>query len=587
MRGDTSKRRLVVLPTTMLAVWIALASLIPPPLLQPPPAAAQACTAGQIGIGDPYFPTMGNGGYDVQHYDLDLEIDVPGSEIVTATVTLEALAFVDLCSFNLDFEGLEIEEVTIDDIPATFSRNGKELTITPARAIEAGEWFAATVRYHGKPVVASFSDSEPKAESAEDARRGLGGGDPDEVIGYQGGWFTAKDEIFTLGQPTGSRFWYPVNEHPADKATYSATYTVAKPFVVVANGSPIDQIDDESTTTYVWESRDSIASYLVTFHAGRLEIEELKGPNGLPIRLSFAPSVPEDQRAVFRKLPDMIAYAETVFGPYPFESAGATVTSTKQNAALETQTLPIYGSKGDSRDTPLTAQQIHTVEFTIFHEMAHQWFGNSVSVQHWQDIWLSEGFASYGEALWYEHTKGIPARDAWLKDYYAFNQLMTRLQDPSRRQEVTAQDVLKGVQWEGYCADDACVTSLMSAIGAERDADLEAIPGEEALAALETMNAAPEGFPGPPVLTGDPGGPELFSHGAVYSRGALTLHALRLEVGDETFFAILQAWAERYNNGNGATADFIAVAEEVSGQELGTLFDAWLYQPALPPLAFE
>jgi aminopeptidase N len=172
--------------------------------------------------------------------------------------------------------------------------------------------------------------------------------------------------------------------------------------------------------------------------------------------------------------------------------------------ALETQTLSLFG-----RD--LTSADPASVQTVIAHELAHQWFGDSVSPANWQDIWLNEGFASYAEWLWIEHIAGAQERDRIIVETY-------------------------------------------------RQLDVRAPP--------------------PP---GSPPRGDLFNDG-VYRRGGMTLHALRLRLGDDTFFKILRAYAERYRHGNASTADFIAVAEETGGQELDPLFEGWLYDKRLPEI---
>lgn len=546
---------------------------------------APTCTAGSVGAGDPYFPTMGNGGYDVWHYDLDLTLDVSGGEIEAATVTIEALALANLCSFNLDFEGLTIDGVTVDGEEADYARHFKELTVTPDEPIEAGETFITTVTYHGTPVIADLDSGSPAEEAPGDLdpAEGIGGGDPHEMDAIDSGWFVADDEIFIIGEPSGSRFWYPVNEHPLDKATYTASYTVPEPFVVVANGTLIEETDHGDTITYVWDSRDPMAPYLVMFHAGMLEIEEIEGPDGLPVLLSFAPNVPDAQREVFRTIPEMMAFAESVFGPYPFESIGATVASPVFFHALETQTIPIYGSFGEDRDEALSDSLLLELELTIFHEIAHQWYGNAVTIQSWHDIWLNEGFAAYAESLWLEHTRGIEARDAHLRSFYVLNEITARFNDPEIVAELTARDVLEALDEMGACEDD-CFEIVGPMIGAETEADLDEISAEDAIASLEENGVPRDFFPGIPMLTGNPGPANLFSWAGIYGRGSLTVHALRLEIGDEAFFKLLPLWVERFHNGHAGTADLILLAEEVSGQQLDELFDAWLYQYELPPL---
>jgi aminopeptidase N len=232
----------------------------------------------------PWLHHQGNGGYDAQHYDLDLALDISQGAIISATTTIDALALVDLCTFNLDFESLTVSAVSVNGDPSTHVRRGKELTIALEEPFKAGTAFTVEVSYHGTPIAASYdAGSTVPGDTPVDEGDGTDGADPDEDSALRGGWFTYEDEIFALGEPTGNRFWYPVNEHPADKATYTANYTVAKPFEVVANGSPVERIDYGAITTYVWDSRDPIASYLVTFHAGMLEREELTTADGLPI----------------------------------------------------------------------------------------------------------------------------------------------------------------------------------------------------------------------------------------------------------------------------------------------------------------
>jgi len=550
------------------------------------PDGRAGCVTGPTGIGDGYFPTMGNGGYDVRHYDLDLRIEVETSEILAATTTIEALAVADLCAFNLDFEGLDIDGITVDGQSTEHVRRGKELTIKPERAIDAGDELTVEIRYSGTPILQDeLGDGPARGQEPPADVIGVGGSDPDEDSVFSGGWFVAEDEIFILGEPTGNRTWFPVNEHPADKATYSFRYTVAEPFVVVGNAVKTNEIDNGDTTTFVYESADPIANYLVTFHAGRLEVEKLEGPGGLPITLSFAPTVPEDQRAVFRRLPEIIASQEALFGPYPFETAGAIVAGAEFYLALETQTVPVYGTYGDDPDAELSPGALAAIENIIVHETAHQWFGDAVSIQRWRDIWLNEGFATYAEALWLEETEGIDARDEMLRELYAASLAASTFTDPALLADLTAADVLGAIQDQGEFLDQEPIASFLGLLDVDDEADLDEVPAAAALAALEASGVPADFFPGLPLLTGDPGRDQIFSTSGVYGRGALTLHALRVEVGDDAFFEILKEWSERFGGGNAATGDLVTLAEEVSGAELSPLFDAWLLEVALPELA--
>jgi aminopeptidase N len=560
--------------------------------------AAPGCTAGSSGIGDGYFPLAGNSGYDVLHYALDLELDVDAAALTAGEVAIEALANQSLCAFNLDYRGPAIELVTVDALPATFSRRGGELTVTPAAPIGQGERFLVSVVYRGglettllddatlfPQLVETAEAATPAAEPATPVASsadglGVGGGAEPQLFG---GLYRAEGTLFLAGEPFGAELLFPVNGHPADKATYSFRLTVSDPYLAVANGVLVERIAEDGATTTVWASRDPIASYLVTVHAGEIDLVEQTAPNGLRLQFAFAEDVPASQRAVFDRTEEMVAYFEGVFGPYPFETAGATVVSQFLWFALETQGLPIFGSLAVLGGDDLAPQDLADFEETVVHELAHQWFGDNVTPLRWQDIWLNEGFATYSQYLWVEHTRGIAARDERLAESYDFVAAQIRLTDPGIRPTLTGLDVLEvfGLPPEELPAE------LLALFGVETVAELADISFDEALARF-----AAEGVPlglllVEPALTGDPGPDQLFSSISVYQRGALAVHALRLEVGDDAFFAILRGWTARYRNGNATVDDFAALAEEVSGRELDAFFAAWLFSPELPPLAID
>jgi aminopeptidase N len=439
---------------------------------------------GAAGIGDPYFPLLGNGGYDAVHYTLALVLDVAGETIREATATIDAVATQDLSSFNLDFRGPRIDGVTVDGAAVDWARDGSELTITPAAPIPDDAAFQVEVRYHGDPDI---------------------GGDDR----FERGWWSTGDSVFTVGEPAGSDVWYPVNGHPLDKATYTIAITVTDPFSVVSNGllSSVEKTTgaagNPSTTTFIWENAEPTASYLVTFHAAELEIVSEEGPEGITYIEAFPPGFPDEEARLFDRVPEMVDVFAELFGPYPFDSLGTTVfADTAFDAALETQTMIGFDRSAVN-------------ERTIAHEVAHHWFGNSVSPARWQDLWLNEGFARYAESLWAEAAHGPEAANV------AVRQQMSSLATTSR-----------------------------------------------------TPNGAG-------VLIGDPGPEHLFSE-VVYAGGALLLHELRQRVGDDVFFRILREWAARHQYGNATTGDFIALAEEISGEDLDAFFREWLFTPWSP-----
>jgi aminopeptidase N len=418
--------------------------------------------AGSSGLGDSLYPGFGNGGYDVTHYTLDITVNDVSTSDLTAIVTIEANAIQDLISFNLDFIGFKINGITINGEFADFSRKGQELTVTPLKPLVENQSFTVVIRYNGSPQ---------EMQSV--------------ALPVQTGWVTVDGGSFVLSEPDGSANYYPVNDHPLDKATYTFRVTVPDPLEVAANGVLTETIDNGDTTTFVFEARDPMASYLATINIDEFDVETMQSDNGIPIRNYYSTGLSADVRKPFARQGEMLVYFSDVYGPYPFEVYGSLVMNTEFGAALENQTLSIFGMD------MIDVQDVEGTELTVAHELSHQWFGDSVSVADWSDIWLNEGFATYSEGLWIEHLHGREALDEWVKLQY--------------------KDVVGG------------------------------------------------SYPPP----GNPPANDLFNYESVYVRGGLTLHALRLEVGDEAFFQILKKYFERYKDGNATTDDFIAVAEEV------------------------
>jgi aminopeptidase N len=437
---------------------------------------------GSAGLGDDYFPELGNGGYDALHYTLDLDWDAAINEI-SGTVTMEAEASDDLIRFNLDFAGFTISAITVNAEAATYRRKERELEITPEQPLENGQRFTVAVTYAGVPGEGVEIDSPYDA--------------------FAGGWRRYRNGVYVASQPSGASLWYPVNDHPLDKATYTFIITVPDPYVVAANGL-LEEISSnaDATTTFRWEASDPTASYLTTVNIAAFQMVQAQGPRGIPIRNYFPVDDTTELIRTFGKTGRMMRFFESIFGPYPFEAYGVVVADRSLPFALETQTLSLFG-----RDI---AGGGEGAEDVIAHELAHQWFGNSVSLVEWRDIWLNEGFATYASVLWWEHEQGVDTMNDILDEYYLI------------------------------------------------------------------INNAPF-F----VAPGNPPQDELFN-GGVYLRGAWTLHALRLEIGDADFFDTLQTYYAEYASGNATTADFIAVAETVSGQELDALFEAWLFADEVP-----
>ena len=422
---------------------------------------------------DAYVPGHGDDSFDVTHYSLGLGYKVIGNRL-DGDAVLTCVAAVDTSAITLDLAGLRVAKVSVDGATARFEHRGARLRIRVQ--LSAHQVFEVRVKYAGSPGTL-------KARHLDEA-----------------GWEELTDGVIVAAQPHGAPTWFPCNDRPSNKATYAIVMAAPSEYYVAMCGRLTDVRRRGSVVEWTWEMGQPMAPYLATVQIGRYEARELANR----VVVIAPPDVcGEGYDASFGQQPAMMTFFESVFGPYPFDDYTVVVTDDPLEIPLESQSLSTFGrnfASGDWDSVRLVA-----------HELAHQWFGNAVTLREWKDIWLHEGFACYAEWLWSEES----GRDS--------------------------------------AAEQA---AHHHARLAELDQDL---------------------------LLADPG-PALMFDDRVYKRGALTLHALRTVVGDHDFFDILQTWVERFGGGNATTADFEALAAEISGESVGELFEAWLRSTMLPPL---
>ncbi|MFJ2440521.1 MULTISPECIES: M1 family metallopeptidase [unclassified Streptomyces] len=332
---------------------------------------------GAAGLGDPYFPGLGNGGYDVRHYGLTLDY-APATGTLRGTAEITARATQDLSAFNLDLAGMKVESVTVDGARATARRSGTELTVRPREGLGRGDTFRTVVRYAGVP------------------RRIT---DPDES---HEGWLGSGKRVVALGEPTGSMAWFPGNHHPSDKASYDIEVTVPEGLAAVSNGELRSRRTVAGRTAFDWHVAEPMASYLATVAIGPYRTEETSAAKGggVPGYSAVDPTVAGDGARLVEAIPRIMKWARRTFGPYPFSSTGVIIGRPDDaEYALETQTRPFLPG-------PTSTE-------TLVHELAHQWFGNSVTPKTWRDMWLNEGFAQYAEWLWLADTENIPVETSF------------------------------------------------------------------------------------------------------------------------------------------------------------------------------
>ncbi|MFE9562762.1 M1 family metallopeptidase [Streptomyces sp. NPDC006487] len=462
------------------AALLAAASLTLVAAVVPPPRA--------LGIGDPLFPELGNPGYDVLSYDLSFAYKDNSSPLDAVTV-IDARSLTRLETVNLDFTHGKVASAEVNGEPAGFASIGEDLVLTPARPVEPDLPLHITVRHTSDP-------------------RGRG----------DGGWVVTDDGLAMANQADAAHRVFPCNDHPADKAYFTFRVSAPAGMTAVANGVPgaLPARRAGAATTWTYRTLHPMATELAQVSIGDSAVVHRTGPHGLPLRDVVPAADRERLEPWLKKTAGHIEWMEARIGRYPFENYGVLIAKARTGFELETQTLSLFESALFAGSGGYPEWYVESV---MVHELAHQWFGDSVSPRTWSDLWLNEGHATWYEALY--------------ADGLGKYSLERRMREAYQRSD----------QWR--------------AAGGPPAAPKPAAPGEKI---------------------------GLFRP-AVYDGAALILYALRQEIGAKAFDRVERRWVGENRDGVAGTEDFVRLASQEAGRDLGAFLEPWLYgkkTPAMP-----
>ncbi|MGW1377934.1 M1 family metallopeptidase [Streptomyces sp. NPDC002446] len=442
---------------------------------------------GPQGLGDRLFPMLGNTGYDVTSYDITLDYPGRNDQPLKATTEITAQATTELDHLNLDFARGTVSSVTIGGAPAKHEQHGEDLVLTPAAHISRGQELKIVVQH----------TSDPRGKS-------------------DGGWIRTADGLAMANQADAAHRVFPCNDHPSDKAFFTFHITAPQELTAVANGLPAGSGRRAASRTWTYRTAHPMATELAQVSIGKSSVLLRQGPHGLPIR-DVVPTADRNLLAKWlARTPDHVTWLERRLGPYPYEAYGVLIADAKTGFELETQTLSLF------EKTLFTTANLPDwyIESVMVHELAHHWFGNSVSPRRWSDVWLSEAHATWYEAL------------------YAQDRGSGRLPLETRMRHAYEQS--NGWRAEG----------------------------------------------GPPAMPKAPSPGEKISlfRPVVYDGSALVLFALRQKIGAAAFDRLEREWVTQHRDGVADSADFIALASKISGQNLTAFFQEWLYAERTPQM---
>jgi aminopeptidase N len=385
----------LIRPLLSLRTLIAISLALVLPLgLMPASAVPVKFSPGGSTGGDPYYPDMGNTGYDAFSYAVTLEIAIKGdgSRPVKGESVMTATATQNLSRFSMDLRGLKVSKVTIDGKSVKFSRNATKLFITPKGGIRKGQTFLTQVWYSGRPT---------KVNSP---------------TGLVEGWLETDDGVVGVGDPNNAATWMPVNDDLGDRSFFSATLRVPDGYFALSNGKTVRPPKMvKGLKEFAWKAAETMTSQNFLVAVGKFDTIGSQALPGVWTYSAIDPTIDADLKASYRtmigELPKILSFFEQRFGKYPFNSAGAIFDRLDSSFSVDVQTRAFFPDKSVAGEN---------LEDFFVHQMAHAWFGQSISPKSYRDIYLNEAFATYATWLWFDQQKTTePFSDRIFSQVYA------------------------------------------------------------------------------------------------------------------------------------------------------------------------
>jgi aminopeptidase N len=444
------------------------------------------------------------------HRHMRLEVTIPDMHVAAfrgrCTLTLAPIG-APRSSLRLDAgPALTFSSITVDGREAAFERSEAAITIDLGRSYAPGEQLTVVMDYSavkpgGRGAGLTFSKDDP--DTPED--------DP---------------MCHAQGQPQTNHLWFPCHDFPNERLSSEVIATVPDGFTAISNGRLLEvrrtpaRGDAPASVTYHWRQDLDHPVYLVTLVVGRFDIVEVGGPDtarpGLWMPV-YGPLGSADVLARnFRTTPDMVALFERLFDePFPWDKFANIACRDFAAGAMENSSAVTWAQS-------LATGRADSVEGTNAHELVHQWFGDLVGYKSWEHLWLGEGWATYGEALWAEHKGGQAA----------YQREIARMAGSTRAMARGRRPQTGGMVSNLYDKPDQ----------------------------------------------------RFFGADNVYSKGGWVIHALRARLGDDAFWKGVRLYIDRHKFQQVETDDFRRALEDASGHTLERFFEQFAVRPGIPRL---